>query len=47
LPAAAQASIRKRKCKNTLPRKKAYIGMVVDRGGNLTTVGMKLYTDGR
>jgi hypothetical protein len=28
-------------------QKKAYIGMVVDRSGSLTTVGMKLYTDGR
>ncbi|MBO0733653.1 MAG: PDZ domain-containing protein [Methylocapsa sp.] len=29
-----------------LARKKAYIGMVVDRGGNLTAVGMKLYAEG-
>jgi hypothetical protein len=33
--------------KQCIAKKKAYIGMVVDRGGDLTTVGMRLYTEGR
>jgi hypothetical protein len=33
--------------KKCIAKKKAYIGMVVDRGGDLTTVGMKLYAEGR
>ncbi|MGH6794109.1 MAG: PDZ domain-containing protein [Methylocella sp.] len=33
--------------KKCIANKKAYIGMVVDRGGDLTTVGMRLFSDGR
>lgn len=33
--------------KQCIAKKKAYIGMVVDRSGDLDTVGMRLYTDGR
>ncbi len=33
--------------KKCIANKKAYVGMVVDRGGDLTTVGMRLYAEGR
>ena len=33
--------------KKCIANKKAYIGMVVDCGGDLATVDMRLYTDGR
>ncbi len=33
--------------KKCIAQKTAYIGMVVDRGGDLDTVDMKLYTEGR
>jgi hypothetical protein len=33
--------------KKCIAAKKAYLGMVVDRGGGLTTVGIKLYAEGR
>lgn len=33
--------------KKCIAAKKAYLGMVVNRGGSLTTVGIKLYAEGR
>ncbi|MGH6834601.1 MAG: PDZ domain-containing protein [Methylocella sp.] len=33
--------------KKCVASKKAFVGMVVDRGGDLTTVDMRLFTDGR